>query len=785
MSALSAFMDALKEASNPQRPPEPKLPQSHAVESTISQETREQIPSKDKHHESGIGTSSAEQKAASELLAGEPPARPQLPGRDSLDDLFSEAGRDHEGSRNCNMDSELSNHNEDTREKSWASGGELFPTEADARSYSPKAPTEIYQDIHADFGSPQISPEALFHPKQQSPLMKPQPDDAGYPVQSALSEEQQIAYFSDKAFRKALREVEPALSKEQQYYAWRNAYQEAYEEPPEVFVDDAETQEEAATLDQNPPHQLGMEPVGYMDGVPIFADMDPQAAKEEIGSEIKQISSGEHDCSKGECLDEPYENHAYDPSDVNTDIEGVRPYNPFYSHHAMPAPTALRADMAKREEMLKSSFSEALQALEKDNAERMARESEVDEAHLRRLQNLSKRRSWAFDDGHGDEDQPADSSESRKGREGSPEPPIVWPKIEEYSPTSPSRNNQDESFATAFESPERQKGTSRSLSIAMAEWEEEKRMLNARYEGQSPTEDDMIFPFTHIPGLDHLNPPPSSSKHKVPEPAGPSTPPSPKSDSFSPNIRKSIEPETPHHLLNRDCTPAFEDRSPTPSPRSLSNNHGDTDIQMNEASSPLSSPPQKSKYFYESHRPSLPSPDPIASQYNHPDSQPQQADQPSTNPPTTTTNQAPPRSRSRSHSRSPTKLPTKATTSTSTPITSAPLKPTKQRPTSRRKSAVQDSGITKPSTTPRSKSRKVTTIATTKKAPTAAAAGKVREAVWRIEKSVLLEEAKDGEGKGGKGRGKKAGVKGTPPTRRSRRLIERREGTGTPEPEPV
>jgi hypothetical protein len=45
------------------------------------------------------------------------------------------------------------------------------------------------------------------------------------------------------------------------------------------------------------------------------------------------------------------------------------------------------------------------------------------------------------------------------------------------------------------------------------------------------------------------------------------------------SIRQSVEPETPRHLLHRESTPAYDARSPSPSPRSLVS----ADVEMSEA----------------------------------------------------------------------------------------------------------------------------------------------------------------------------------------------------------
>ncbi len=133
---------------------------------------------------------------------------------------------------------------------------------------------------------------------------------------------------------------------------------------------------------------------------------------------------------------------------------------------------------------------------------------------------------------------------------------------------------------------------------------EHHRLQYARYHDQA--EDDEESTSRRIPGLDHLNPPSPLTRAGTSIPSQPSTPLSPKSYSFDRDIRKSIEPETPRHLLNRECTPAFEDRSCTPSPRSILRDDGEEDVDMDDASSPL--PPSSQPHQDPSNARSTPQP---------------------------------------------------------------------------------------------------------------------------------------------------------------------------------
>ena len=876
MSCISRFMEALEQASHPQRPPEAKtvqqghgysnqstlrLPESSsasgdAVQNQVvdaagllhpkavitaatihrkvtadvhldeSQPTSQTLCRKPISHSSGIDVLLSQ--STLRPAAGDPITRPQLSARDSLDDLFSDSESDQDDMLNNKT------NNVDTAEQTRASIGKPFSMRAGVRPYDPNASTK---EINAqqDLGSPQVSPATPFYPHQQPSLMKIHSKDQGFEIQSALSEEDQIAHFSDKAFRRALREVEPSLSKGQQYYAWRNAYQNTHEERPSGLIGPTDSNEGAATPDQNPPYRLEMEPVGYLDGVPTFAGINTTTTMYEIDDKVEHIKSDGYDSSGTLSQEEEFEAETGERSKSDAKSEDVRPFNPFLTHHDIAASTAPRADMAKRERMLESSFSDALEALEKDNTERITRESEADEAHLRSLHTLSKPRTWALDVGNGErtnEEHPHGSSLQAKEREGSPEPEPMEVQIGEHNHVGPPKINHDESSVTAFVSPDKQRSESETMSSIQAKMADDHRQQYAQHHDHAEEEESMS-PSERIPGLDHLHPQLPSNGCEASVPAPPCTPVSPTSHRLDRDIRKSIEPETPRHLLNRECTPAFEDRSPTPSPRSLSNDHsdGDSDMVMEEAS-PL--PPVSHQYNHhhqssnirDSSKPTVPvstssSPDPISSP-RHPEpplqplSQQKQElqDQNQVQPTMGSTKGAPrPRTPSQSLSHSPTK-PHQSPIRLHAPSSAAAAathrsdnKSTHQRPsdrtrTNRRKSAIlgNSTRVGKPpskTATPRSKSRKVAANTTaTDTTPTAVGQkpavqikeeesmvrtlgdgakdkNKVREAVERIEASVRVVEMENGGG-----RERASG------TRRSRRLMEKRETTtSTPEPE--
>lgn len=443
--------------------------------------------------------------------------------------------------------------------------------------------------------------------------------------------------------------------------------------------------------------------------------------------------------------------------------------------------------------------------------------------------------------------------------------------------SSPSRNhnyNHDDSFTTAFESPAPSKQPrwgSETLSEIHARLAAEAREgygQQHRCSSEDEEEDDddeeeedgegegEATSRRKIPGLtlSHLrDPPPARSSaaaaatataaiasappntHEAgpvaasqhPSTLPPRSPiPNPSFHRDGIHVRKSVEPETPRHLLRaeRDGTPAFEDRSPSPSPPPRwvrwvgwgggdgvgggggeeGNGDGDdgddgdmdVDVQMEEAS------PLAAVAIAAAQDPPRRAPGNPASSGNssgNSDGKKKTGNTP------------------RHHSRSRYSSASKASPTT----TPQPSRPSKARASSRRKSAVQGANIKveKPrlKPTPRSRAasrtRRVTVGGSTVRKGEgvesgleagAAAEGlglvstgtsrgknKVKEAVERIEASVRGDGS--GNEKGGTGRGEakkkekeKDGAKGarrkglgeeTSPTRRSRRLMERRGET--------
>ena len=206
------------------------------------------------------------------------------------------------------------------------------------------------------------------------------------------------------------------------------------------------------------------------------------------------------------------------------------------------------------------------------------------------------------------------------------------------------------------------------------------------------------------------------------------------------DIRKSIEPETPRKDRLREWTPAFEDRSPSPSPVSVSIKCEDTEMTDVPHAVQLTTTQKKSKLPL----PAASSPDPISSPVHGATTAPQSP--------------IPPRShsRSRSRSRSPSKLPLKSGSPSKLPPVPpipSPCTPKSSKRGERRKSAgpVASGKVEKESTAAKNRatSRKVTSAvkkvveravkAVTPKAvtltpmPTSKGAQSVRETVRKIE----------------------------------------------------
>lgn len=714
------------------------------------------------HHTGGIGIPSTKPRNMSAPSAGEPPSRPPLPARDSIDDLFSKAESESERDSQETLGSDNEEKNDNTKKQTSASDNELISTEMESQP----------NDSNNAVECPQISPGTPFHPHQQLSLTKCQVNDRDCEDYSTLSERDRIAHSNDEAFRKALRVVEPSLSKQQQYSAGRNASQDAHVEQLHNATDNTRYREKETTPDRTPSNQYGMEPVEYVDGEPISIDIKTNKAMTNLAETAPPFKSREQDFPASESQEEEAGKEMDEGTGFNDEL-GARPSTPFSANHKVPAPDILEPDMAKRKRMLETSFSLALQALANDDPERIAL-NKVDEAHLAKSHGFPQRREWALveaDGSDGDEKRPTHNHAAARGREGSPDSQAA-------GVGSPPK--MDESFATAYESPGKSSSDSEMIRKIVAEMEDEERQLYAKHHDQAMKEEAMEAS-KRIPGF---NPPSSPSYPGTPVPAEPSTPQLPMSYPFNADIRKSIEPETPYRFLDRECTPAFEDRSPTPSPRSLPNNHGDTDVNMGEVPSDsltfeLQHPgkgrhieptaPLKQPY-------SLIAPTPSPHHLAEPQPSEKRQDQDLAQTPAATDQSCP---------RSPTKP--------------SSMNPTKQRrvtinQNNRRKSAIQGSGakVEKSKSVPKSRkaanaifttatsttSTSTGGLRTTSSGPkiTAEKASKVQQAVERIEKSVRQERMQGERRKEGTRKAREM----TPPTRRSKRLMEKRSETPTP-----
>jgi hypothetical protein len=453
---------------------------------------------------------------------------------------------------------------------------------------------------------------------------------SGFEFHNELSEEEQIARFGDKAFRKALREVLPSLSRKQQWYAWRRVNEEGYED-------------------------------GGFEGKGATSE---EVLKEEIGEcECRCPGNGEecegddgtcgkllNECRCGDCgdCDEHYRWHHPDGACETEGLLGEEPED-----GRMPKCVCGKVGTA--------------------GGERQPVSQEQDCLSCKKTYHVKK----------GDNGEP-DTFTSACGCGGD----------ERNCQCSPNRCACKDRLRsqTQYHRPV----LNPEVAHRPSDWTglfSQGRLID----GEPPS--------TVREGLDLEHDVPAPTNPRIPG-LGLLDPPSDPQLTYE-TIRHSVEPETPRRQLHRESTPAFEDRSPSPSPMSHKGNL--EDVEMTDAPSNTTSALQPSR---------LPLPQPTSSP--DPISSPMQA---------VTAPQTParPRSQSRSRSRSPAKAPVAAPD----PLNSTP-KSTKRG--GRRKSAVQGSKVEKTSTTKsRAVSRKVTAAV---KNAAEKAGSKVKEAVARIEASV-------------------------------------------------
>lgn len=440
--------------------------------------------------------------------------------------------------------------------------------------------------------------------------------ESGFEFHNQLSEQEQIARFGDKAFRRALREVLPSLSRKQQWYAWRRVNEENFGDGINGKHDDVKEEEENTPkedVEDSGDNECKCPATGQGRRGDVTcgkflnecrcgdcADCNehylPRSVYDEDGKERGdgQLGSTEHECSG---CSKTYkinrgENHYID---TWTCVCGRGKGN-----------CQCPSNRCSRENCTKIATQHHSPALDPEVADRLS--------------------DWTVLFSHG--------------------------RLVDGQPASSVRDR-----------------------------------LDLGHDVPAPTT-------PRIPGLGMLDAPSSlQPTHN--------------------SIRHSVEPETPRRQLHRESTPAFEDRSPSPSP--VSHKEDFEEVEMTDFPSNITSAPQKSRL-----------PLPQATSTSDPLSRPMHA------------GSAPgtldrPRSQSRSLSGSPAKAPVTAPVTAPDPSTP---RPTKRG--GRRKSAVQGSKVEKTSSSKsRAMSRKVTVAV---KNAAENAGGKVKEAVARIEARMKGEQ---------------------------------------------
>ena len=456
---------------------------------------------------------------------------------------------------------------------------------------------------------------------------------SGFEFHNELSEEEQIARFGDKAFRKALREVLPSLSRKQQWYAWRR-------------------------MNEN----LGGNRNVKEAGVTLKESLKGET-KQEIGECVCKCPGNGEDCDgdDGTCAELLIECLCGECEDCD-------------EHYRWHHPDGAFETDAEVEEQ-----HEGGRKIRDDGGEE---ENKGGDALTKAHRQAVSRNTFCF---NGVDGQP-NTLTSVCGCVGDEKACRCLPGQCTYEDCPRSQMQYRPPILNA-EVKDRPSGWIGSFPqgrlIDGEPADKIKERLDKGHDVPAPS-------IIRIPGLDLLDRPPDSR-------------------SIHAEIRKSVEPETPRRQLHRESTPAFEDRSPSPSP--VSHEGQFEDVEMTDALSAIKPAPQNSR---------LPLPQPTSSP--DPVSSPMHA---------VTAPQTPmrPRSKSRSRSRSPAKAPVPPPD----PVTSTP-KSTKRG--GRRKSAVQGSKVEKASTT-KDKSRAVSRKMTAAVRDAAEKAGnKVKEAVARIEASV-------------------------------------------------
>ena len=679
---------------------------------------------------------------------------------------------------------------------SLADDEDLFGEEIDNDSleYGPTAPTAYGNDMPRTVST--VTEEQAPTVYGRSPT-EAQLWEQGFEFHDALSEEEQIARFGDKASRKALKDVLPSLSRKQQWYAWRNASGSGPASMIKPQRLDACSRNEEVQLAKchsylGPPSLFGGEvPIGYMSGTPIDTPKDmptlsngtvpeahhPNTSMDRFtgpktqanitmshqgpgdqGPRVGQSDSGTLPYDDLLGVAEPFSI----PDAAEREQKNKRPEEIMHKRLDTVPPQArfaLEQGRNLQGEKVKpfGTYLGAFPFNDEDLKGQMPREKtiyalldglssgEVDEyseeGKHATLQLIKLKAAALRDDGR---------AKAFKGRASKPANMLGEDDTSEYLGTVSSeelheqlatgekqieelmkqRNDllwepegsQPVAFTGRDELPERGLDNRTGLTSGALVCGDEKMTFtkpsdpgvsvvwtpdgasrstetadadeSSAHTTKSPKHLNEALPIPTIPGLGRLGRSPSPYRR------------------FDESVRQSVEPETPHHQRHRESTPAFEDRSPSPSPQPPLVG----DLDMSEA-------PPIDPSFPPSTKPPLPvpspSPDPMTS-------------------PMHTAPQTPARQRSGSISRSPTKSPVKMP---APPASSSPLKQMKRSEKGRRKSAVQGSKVEK-TWKGRATSRKVTsTVKTVEKAARDGVEGtKVKDAIAKIEMTVKRSE---------------------------------------------
>ena len=351
----------------------------------------------------------------------------------------------------------------------------------------------------------------------------------GFEFHSELPEDVQIAQFGNKAFRKALREVNPDLPRKQQWHAWSKVHQmlEGLGGPEDTPTGSIANSVSKGGEAMRPAIPTELRSLDEVDSRICLQAADPMS---ENMHSVRTPSNGSTGSGTQPQQDQPtdwsWTELGLDADDLTVESEDYIP-------------------LANRPEFTEATVAET------------SSHSEHDTARPSKASLAGRPFGWLID-------KIADEKQSRRGSQTQPEQDLMRNSIEQEDEAIAARPFGWLIHKIAEEKQSRRDSPSETEQFLLRHSVEQEAEIRTSIEVPIAVARLMRNPVPIAPSL--------SQTELTPQPDTPRPP-------FDPSIRQSIEPEASRYWVARESTPAYEDRSPSPSPPGRNN-----DIDMLDVS---------------------------------------------------------------------------------------------------------------------------------------------------------------------------------------------------------